>query len=183
MTSILRWIGIVIAVIIAALVLTALFARVSDGPIGIFAGGPLTSGEYIDEEFSDWSAYEGVPEIDMQLLEPPRSRRVWTIVDEGNLYIPAGWVRSMPLWKQWPHEAVADGRAIVRIQGRIYPVELVKIEDSDLRWKLFRKLAEKYELQVPDAPPDPEDTWIFRAEPRASLSAGDEQSHGPPPHE
>ena len=123
-------------------------------------------GERLEEGLSNWSAYEGVSVLDMQLLEPPRSRRVWLLVDEGNLYIPSGWVRSMPFWKHWPRQAQADGRALLRIQGRIYPVELVKVENDDLRWDLARKLSAKYNLPVPNTPPDPEELWIFRAEAR-----------------
>ena len=55
-----RWIGILILAAVAIFVLTALAARMSDGPIGLFAGGPLDSGERMDEGLSDWSAFRGV---------------------------------------------------------------------------------------------------------------------------
>jgi len=166
MRTTLKWFGAVALAVVVGLSLTSLLARSSDGPIGAFAGGPLVAGERLEGGLSNWSAYEGVSELDMQLLEPPRSRRVWLLVDEGNLYIPSGWVRSMPFWKHWPHQAQADGRALLRIEGRIYPVELVKVENDDLRWNLARKLSAKYNLPVPDSAPDPEELWIFRADAR-----------------
>ena len=164
-----RWIGIFILGVVAVLALTALAARLSDGPIGIFAGGPLESGEHMDEGLTDWSAFRGVNAADLQLLEPPRSRRVWIIVDDdGSLYIPSGFVRTLPMWKPWPHEAVADGRAIIRIQGRLYPVQLVRIEDINLLSKLGGRLTDKYDLPEQQGPPDPEDFWLFRVDPRSS---------------
>ncbi|HJO24568.1 MAG: hypothetical protein QF890_10070 [Myxococcota bacterium] len=164
-----RWIGILILAAVAIFVLTALAARMSDGPIGLFAGGPLDSGERMDEGLSDWSAFRGVNAIDLQLLEPPRSRRVWIIVDDdGSLYIPSGFVRSLPMWKHWPHEALADGRAIIRIEGLLYPVQLVRTEDMGLLSKLGRDLTKKYELPEPEGQPDPDDFWVFRVDPRTA---------------
>jgi len=164
-----RWTGLLILVIVAGLALTALAARMSDGPIGAFAGGPLESGERMSEGLSDWTEFRGVDAIDLQLLEPPRSRRVWIFVDDdGSLYIPSGFVQSLPIWKHWPHEAAADGRSVIRIEGRLYPVQLVRIEDVQLLSKLGRRLTAKYELPAQEGPPDPEDFWVFRVDPRTA---------------
>lgn len=164
-----RWTGLFLLVVVAGLALTALAARMSDGPIGAFAGGPLESGERMAAGLSDWTEFRGVDAIDLQLLEPPRSRRVWIIVDDdGSLYIPSGFVRSLPIWKHWPHEAVTDGRSVVRIEERLYPVQLVRVEDMPLLSKLGRRLVAKYALPAPEGPPDPEDFWIFRVDPRTS---------------
>ena len=164
-----RWIGLVILVVVAALALTALAARMSDGPIGAFAGGPLESGERMAEGLSDWTEFRGVDAIDLQLLEPPRSRRVWILVDDdGSLYIPSGFVQSLPIWKHWPHEAVADGRSVIRVEERLYPVQLVRIEDLQLLSKLGRRLTVKYELPAQEGPPDPGDFWVFRVDPRTA---------------
>jgi len=51
---------------------------------------------------------------------------VWGLFRERSLYIPCGFV-DVSLWKQWPDEAVANGRALVRIEGRRYPVNLASI--------------------------------------------------------
>ena len=164
-----RWTGFLILAVVAALAVTAFAARMSDGPIGIFAGGPLESGELRAEGLSDWSEFRGTDALDLQLLEPPRSRRVWLYVDDdGSLYIPCGFVRTLSVWKHWPHEALADGRAVIRVEGQRFPVELVRIDDLALLTKLGGHLTEKYDLPQQEGPPDPEDFWIFRAEPRAS---------------
>lgn len=165
---ILRWFGLLLAAVVLILVLTAIVARVSDGPIGAFAGGPLVSGEHMTRGLSDWSTFRGVDAMDMQLVEPPRSRRVWLIVDDdGNLYIPSGFVSSLPFWKHWPPEAVKDGRAVIRIEGQIYPVTLVKIDNPPLALKLANRLTAKYDLPASDGPPDPEELWIFRVDARS----------------
>ena len=92
--------------------------------------------------------------------------KVWIIVDQGDLYIPSGFLKTIPLWKQWPYEAIDDGRALIRIDEKVFPVQLVKIDDPALRLKLFKQLSEKYDLPAPSANPDPDDTWIFRADSR-----------------
>lgn len=168
---ILRWLGLLLVAVAVVLALTAIAARFSDGPIGAFAGGPLVAGERMPHGLSDWSLFQGVDAMDMQLVEPPRSRRVWLIVDEdGSLYIPSGFVKSLPFWKHWPPEAVNDGRAVIRIEGQIYPVTLVKIDNPDLALKLSKELTAKYDLPASDGPPNLEELWIFRVDPRSDAT-------------
>ena len=166
MKRFLRWCSALILLAFAIVIVAAIAARFSDGPLGIFAGGPLESGQRMDRSLENWDVYRGTQTVDLQLEQPPRSRTVWILVDEQNLYIPAGFIKSVPFWKQWPHEALEDGRALVRIDGKIYPVLLVREDDPALRLRLFKKLSAKYDLPSPDANPDPEDTWVFRAAPR-----------------
>jgi hypothetical protein len=142
----------------------AVAARFSDGPVGILPGGPLTSGELVPGPVADWSFATDVPEIELQLLHPPRSRTVWILVHERHAYIACGFL-SVPLWKQWPHEALRDGRGIVRIQGRRYEVVLTRVEDPALIGELGGIAARKYGLSEVSTSPD--DVWFFRLDPRA----------------
>jgi hypothetical protein len=143
-----------IGVVIATLLLGVFaYGRVSDGPVGFFSGGPLESGEFVDGQV-DWRFATDVPTIEFQLLEPPRSRTVWVIVEDGQAYIPCG-LPNFTLWKQWPHEALEDGRAILRIDGQRYRVQLRKMEDPALISSLLRNVGEKYDLS-PGEDPDPD---------------------------
>jgi len=63
---------------------------------------------------------------------------------------------------------LADGRAIIRIEGLLYPVQLVRTEDMGLLSKLGRDLTKKYELPEPEGQPDPDDFWVFRVDPRTA---------------
>lgn len=141
-----------------------LVGRFTDGPLGFFSGGPFRSGDVV-APVSDWAFATDTDTIEMQLLEPPRSRTVWIVVDEGDAYVPCG-VPNFRLWKQWPHEAREDGRAEIRIEGRRYPVNLVKTEGRALFERLLAKVDEKYG-GVPSEGEVGEDTvWFFRLDPR-----------------
>lgn len=157
---VLRWIGIGLAAAIVALVAVAVVARICDGPIGPFPGGPLLAGALVEEPVSDWSFAADVPTVEMQLLVPPRSRTTWIVVYEGKAYIPCG-APNFRLWKQWPHEALRDGRALVRIGGRRYPVTLVRVTDEATFAAVDRRVAAKYGVGGAGAASQ-QDLWVFR---------------------
>ena len=120
--------------------------RFADGPSAMVAGGPLSSGEWVFEE-PDWTFARDVMEIELQLLTPARSRTVWVAEHEGRLYVPCGFRDSWwgRLWKQWPLEAQADPRAVVRIQGKRYERTLVPVTaQHPAAQPVLARLAEKY---------------------------------------
>ena len=151
----------------AALLILFVYGRFSDGPVGFFSGGPLVSGERVTTPVPDWSFATDVQNIEFQLLEPPRSRTVWVVVEDGKAYIPCG-IPNFRLWKQWPHEALEDGRALLRIDGKLYPRQLVKVEDMSLVASLSEKVGHKYGLPSGGDEPDPDAVWFFRLDPRES---------------
>ena len=59
----------------AAFATAAVKQRFADGPNLVFSGRPLKSGELYTGLEPDWSFVGDVATIEMQLLDPPRSRR------------------------------------------------------------------------------------------------------------
>jgi hypothetical protein len=159
MSVVLRILGGLLAIASTALLVVFVHGRFSDGPVGFFSGGPLTSGEVVEAPIDDWSFARDVPTIEFQLVEPPRSRTVWIVAEDGVAYIPCG-VPNFRLWKQWPHEALADGRAVLRIDGKLYAVKLSKVDDEALAAKLLTLVGEKYSL--PSSGGGPDSVWFFR---------------------
>jgi len=142
-------------------------ARFHDGPLAMLPGGPLETGALVSARGVDWSFLAEVDEVELQLVEPPRSRTVWIVLHEESPVVPCGFL-DWPLFKQWPYEAVEDGRAILRVRGVRYEVELERIEDPVTRLAVARRVAEKYSLPLPDdEPPDPAVAWFFRVVPRS----------------
>lgn len=166
MSTVLRWLGIVLLALVALVAAVLVAARFHDGPLAIVPGGPLESGEMATAQGADWSFVPGVQQIELQLLDPPRSRTVWIVWVDGEIYIPCGFI-DLPLWKQWPHEALEDGRAVVRIAGKRYPVELERVEDPQLYAKVGARVRDKYGLGTEDLAPDPESVWYFHLRPRS----------------
>ncbi len=79
---------------------------------------------------------------------------------------------NLPIWKKWPHEAVNDGRAIVRIEGVRYPFRLERVEDRKTWQKVGQLAANKYGLEEID--PEGEASaerwnqfWVFRMSPES----------------
>ena len=160
MKKILRLAGLGVACLVFLGLLTALVARRLDGPLGPLAGGSLRTGAFVEEPVLDWSFASEAQTIEMQLLTPPRSRTTWILVRDGQAYIPCG-APSFRLLKQWPHEAMRDGRAIVRIGGRRHPVILARINDAETTADLDRVMRTKY----PVSTGGPSEVWYFRLDP------------------
>ncbi len=159
----------VLAGIVGALLLLMLaivvFARFHDGPVAAFAGGPFETGEWAEAKGLDWSFVKDMQTIEFQLLDPARSRTVWITYHDGKAFIPCG-VPNFRLWKQWPNEALADGRAVLRINGQRYAVDVVKTDDAAERAAVFSELARKYGSAPPDDGSLDDLVWVFRIEPR-----------------
>jgi hypothetical protein len=160
-----RRVGIAAALAVAAFALVAVGARFADGPVGPLPGGRLRAGPLVADPAVDWSFAAQVREIEVQLVEPPRSRTTWVVVHGGALYVPCGFLK-WPGLKQWPHQARRDGRAVLRIGGQRFAGRLTRVEDAVLHGELSRLSAAKYGLGEA-APPDPEGVWFFRFEPGA----------------
>ena len=164
MRKILRFVGIGLAGLLLLVAAVALFARFQDGPTAAFPGGPLVAGEWAEPSWQDASGLAAVEEIELQLLEPARSRITWVVVHEGVAYVPCG-MPNFRLWKQWPHEAMRDGRAVVRTDGKRHRRELVRVTDEALLPSLRDELSRKYPTP-PGYTDDPGAVWFFRLDPR-----------------
>jgi hypothetical protein len=98
---VLRWVlGVVLGVPLLLGLTAAVVSRTADGPVAILAGGPFESGELVAAP-EDWSFATDVEEVELQLLEPPRSRITWIVVHEGRPYIPCGFL-DVPYWNCIP---------------------------------------------------------------------------------
>ena len=142
--------------------------RFADGPNRVFSGGPLESGELHTGSEPDWSFVSEIPTIEMQLLDPPRSRRIWTAEFNGKLYVWSGYMGTVVgrLWKRWPVQAERDGRAVIRIDGKRYERQLVRIESGEVLDGISAAIRSKYPSQTTRAAVEAGDAWVFEAAPR-----------------
>ena len=142
--------------------------RLADGPNRVFSGGPLQSGELYTGPEPDWSVVSAVQTIELQLLDPPRSRRIWTAEYAGKLYVWSGYMGTAVgrLWKHWPIQAERDGRAVIRIDGIRYERQLVRVTSGDVLDGISAAITSKYPSQTTRAAVEAGDVWLFEAEPR-----------------
>ena len=171
MKRILRLVLGLLAGLVGLLVGTGFAARFADGPIVIFAGGPFETGERVEGPEPDWSFIRDVQEVQFQLFTPPRSRTTWILFHEGRIYIPSGYMTTWwgKIWKQWPHEALEDGRAVLRVDGKLYDRTLVRVEEGPEVAPLIAQLGEKYLGDAQAVPAEAVSSgylWLFELAPR-----------------
>jgi hypothetical protein len=161
--------GVVIAVIFGFGGLL-IGARYSDGPLEIIAGGAFTTGQQVTEPVPDWSFVHDIEEVEFQLLEPARSRTTWIIEHRGKAYIPSGYMTTWwgKIWKKWPHEALKDGRILLRIGDKTYERQLVRIETGPPVAPVMTELSRKYMggAELPTEAVTSGYLWLFELAPR-----------------
>jgi len=70
------------------------------------------------------------------------------------------------MWKQWPVEAERDGRALLRIDGKIYKRHLVRLPtDSDVVPFIIAELNRKYQAHTTVEDVEANGTWLFELAP------------------
>jgi hypothetical protein len=167
---IVRWLAIALVGLIATIVVVAGVARFRDGGIAVFPGGPLESGELMPgpEPDGDWSFARDVPEMTFQLVDPPRSRTVWLLVHDGRLFVVSGYMKTPigRLWKKWPAQAERDGRAVVRIEGKRYERQAVRVHDRALFEALAAETRRKYGVAISADQIEAGEAWVFELRPR-----------------
>ena len=153
---------------VTAVVTAAVKQRFADGPNRVFPGGPLESGELHTGPDPDWSFVNEIPTIEMQLLDPPRSRRIWTVEHNEKLYVWSGYMGTAVgrLWKRWPVQAERDGRAVIRTDGKRYERRLLRITSGDILDGISVAITNKYPSQTTRAAVEAGDVWLFEAAPR-----------------
>ena len=173
-----RILGTLLAlVLVLVLVVVGIFtvARFHDGPfdggLAIVAGGAFVEGELqTGTEEPDWAFLRDYFTIEFQLLDPARSRTTFVMEHDGRIFIPSGYMNTIrgKLWKHWPMEAEEDGRALLRVDGKIYERQLVRIQEGDIVLSVLAELGRKYG-GGPAAPLEmvtSGDLWLFELAPR-----------------
>ena len=135
--KILRWLLRIVVALVVLVVALLLGARLHDGPLGPIPGGSLASGEWVDPVSPDWSFAKDVAEIELQLESQSTSRTTWILVRDGKAWIPCSL--SYPPGKTWYKKVAADGRAVLRIDGRRYAVTLAQLGKALFRVRMRRR--------------------------------------------
>jgi len=161
---VLRRVGIGLGLLLLLAGGVAVVARFSDGPLAMFPGGELTSGDWVAASPDDVETLRETGEIELQLLDPARSRTTWVLVHDGAIFVPCG-APTIRLLKQWPHHAMRDGRAVIRFDGKRQRRTALRVHDRDTRAALLRELARKYPGGEGDVA-DEDAVWFFRLDPR-----------------
>lgn len=190
-----RWWGYaarVLGILVLTLIGSVFIAqRLSDGPLNeLLPGGPLRAGELAPEGGLATAVAEmgssSMEPIELELAGPRTSRYTGIMVHEGQVYIPcdlgfmwgrfSGNQRSVLhliyIFKHWHEDALRDGRVVVRVDGKRYEGEAVRVTDPRTDAALRAQLEDMARQWVAPAPlaaaptEGPNDIWFFRIDPR-----------------
>ena len=167
-------VGVLVLIPVVAIGTLALTSGSADGPSAFFGGGELVAGELVTGAEPDWSFVGDVGTIELQLLDPLRSRLIWVADYEGKLYVVSGYMTNPigRLWKRWPAQAERDGRAVVRIEGKRYERTLVRIlSGADILQGVSEELGRKYGFGGPGGI-ESGNVWLFELAPRGMGTTG-----------
>jgi hypothetical protein len=166
--------GVVLLVPIVAIGTLLVASGYSEKPSQVFGGGKLVNGELVTGPEPDWGFARDLPTIELQLLDPPRSRVIWVVEYQGKPYVISGYMSSRigRLWKRWPAQAERDGRAVVRMAGKRYERTLKRIKTGAEVEGIAAELRRKYRYGVTPADIEAGSTWLFELAPRNPGTSG-----------
>ncbi len=115
------------------------------GPVGPIPGGEL-SGERVTQPVTDWSFSDEFKNIQVETaLDDPYSVTLWCATNHGQLYIAA----ARGTESTWAQNLLDDPRARLRIDGKLYDREAVKVTDAEEADAVLRMFVAKYDFDMP----------------------------------
>ncbi len=138
----LRRMGWVLFSIVVGALVFATFLRFSDGPVLVFPGGPLRSGEPVAFESVDWAELDRFRELELEVQRTGRSRLLWFSVYEGRPHFSCGFACDGGWPKRWPYHIDRDDRVVLRLDGKRIEARLERIAECSPEYAAARRARE-----------------------------------------
>ncbi len=135
------------------------------GPLGPLPGGALR-GPVHAGPIDDWSFADSQETIQLEARpSAPYSVNVWCGAVDGRLYVPTSLILGPddPNERSWVRNVIESPDVRLRIDGTVYELRAVRVDDQAERERVRSALLAKYEVEA-DA--HAEQAWIFRMESR-----------------
>jgi len=138
-----RRLAVLAGVLALVLVAAVLLVSRADGPVFVFAGGPLRSGELVSLSDIDWNAVDALHELELEIVGAATSRTLWFSVDEGVPYVACDLDCVGGVLERWPRQIERDDRVVVRIDGRRAEARLVHVPHGTAEYAAARAARER----------------------------------------
>ncbi len=109
----LRRLTLVAGILGAVLIFSFYLLSRSDGPLFIFAGGPLRSGEPIELNALDWRSLDSLHELEMEIVGEQSSLTLWFSVHDGVPYVACDLDCVGGVLTRWPQQIDQDNRVVI----------------------------------------------------------------------
>ena len=133
-----RVFGRLLSLIVVGVIIFAVFLRFSDGPVMVFPGGPLRSGEPLAFDAVDWRALDRLRELELEVERTGRSRLLWFSVYEGRPYFSCGFGCEGGWPKRWPYHIDRDARVVLRLDGKRIEARLERVSEHSQEYAAAR---------------------------------------------
>ncbi len=119
--------AVALGLVIVAGAAAVLWISRADGPVFVFAGGPLRSGEPVELAEIDWPAVDTLHELEMEIVAAESSRTLWFSVLDGVPYVACDLDCIDGRLTRWPQWIERDDRVVIRVEDRRADARLVHV--------------------------------------------------------
>jgi hypothetical protein len=115
----------------------------ADGPLWVFAGGPLRSGERVDVGDFDWESLDALHELELEIVGAGSSLTLWFSVHEGAAYVACDLDCIGGRLERWPQQIERDDRVVVRIDAKRADARLIHVPHGSAEYRAVRSGRER----------------------------------------
>ena len=141
-TAWLRRLAVLAALVAVVFAGAAFLLSRADGPLNVFAGGPLRSGEKVAFTQMDWSSLDALHELELEIVTSASSRTLWFSVYEGVPYIGCDLDCIGGKLTRWPLQIERDNRVVLRIDAKRVDGRLIHVPHSTPEYAAARAARE-----------------------------------------
>jgi hypothetical protein len=139
----LRGFAVIVGLLVAALAGGAFLLSRADGPVFVFAGGPLRSGELVDFATIDWDPLDELHELELEIVGAASSRTLWFSVHEGVPYVACDLDCIDGLLTRWPRKIERDDRVVIRLEAKRVEARLAHVPHGSAEYEAVRAGRER----------------------------------------
>ena len=139
----LRGFAVIVGLLVAALAGGAFLLSRADGPVFVFAGGPLRSGELVDFAVVDWDRLDVLHELELEIVGGESSRTLWFSVHEGVPYVACDLDCIGGRLTRWPQQIERDDRVVIRIDAKRVEGQLTHVPHGSAEYEAVRAGRER----------------------------------------
>lgn len=135
------WLGrlaAIVSLLFAVLAGGAFALSRTDGPVFVFAGGPLRSGDLVDLSDLDWDALDALHELEMEIVGAGSSRTLWFSVHAGVPYVACDLDCIGGRLKRWPQQIELDDRVVIRIEAQRVEARLTHVPHGSAEYETVK---------------------------------------------
>jgi len=139
----LRRAAVIVALLVAAIAGGAILLSRADGPVFVFPGGPLRSGEMVGLSDLDWESLDALHEFELEIVGAQTSRTLWFSVYEGVPYVACDLDCVGGRLARWPQQIDRDDRVVIRIDSKRAEARLTHVPHGTAEYLAVRAGRER----------------------------------------